>query len=121
MISSRPPPTFSDNDTEYDFFLGRPLFIIMNILTLPYLYILEISCYMGVSTSALIAKNSLRIQNRSFISQMFLIYFIADFIMGISETFFLFKLGKERSVISIKIGLLGEDNQSYKSTSQFNL
>ena len=76
---------------------------------------------MGVSTSALIAKNSLRIQNRSFISQMFLIYFIADFIMGISETFFLFKLGKERSVISIKIGLLGEDNQSYKSTSQFNL
>ncbi len=61
-----------------------------------YLVILEALCYLGALSSALIARNTLRIKNKSFISKFFVAYFIIDFIMGSSDTFFLFKLERER-------------------------
>ena len=61
-----------------------------------YLLIFETLCYIGALSSALIAKNTLRIQNKTFISKFFAAYFIIDFIMGCSDTFLLFKLKRER-------------------------
>ena len=61
-----------------------------------YLLIFETLCYLGALSSALIARNTLRIQNKTFISKFFATYFIIDFIMGCSDTFLLFKLKRER-------------------------
>ena len=61
-----------------------------------YVVILEALCYLGALSSALIARNTLRIKDKSFISKFFVTYFIIDFIMGCSDTFFLFKLERER-------------------------
>ena len=58
--------------------------------------ILEVSTFLGNVFSALIARNIFRIPNKSFINKMFLFYFTTDFIMGMIETFFLFKVKRER-------------------------
>ena len=58
--------------------------------------ILEVSTFLGIVFSALIARNILRLQNKSFINKMFLFYFTTDFIMGMIETYLLFKLKRER-------------------------
>ena len=58
--------------------------------------ILEVAAYLGAGLSALIARNTLRIKNRSFINNMFLFYFTADFIMGTIETYQLFQLKHDR-------------------------
>ena len=57
---------------------------------------LEVVSYLGSVFSALIARNTSRIKNKSFINKMFLFYFATDFIMGTIETFYLFKLKRER-------------------------
>ena len=57
---------------------------------------LEVSTFLGNVFSALIARNILRLQNKSFINKMFLFYFTTDFIMGMIETYLLFKLKRER-------------------------
>ena len=56
----------------------------------------EVLAYLGSVLSALIARNISRIKNKSFINKMFFFYFATDFFMGIVETFYLFKLKKER-------------------------
>ena len=58
--------------------------------------ILEAFSYLGALSSALIAKNILRMPNKSFISKFFAAYFIIDSIMGSSDAFLLFKLERER-------------------------
>ena len=57
---------------------------------------LEVVSYLGSVFSALIARNISRIKNKSFINKMFFFYFATDFIMGLIETFYLFKLKRER-------------------------
>ena len=57
---------------------------------------LEALCYLGALSSVLIAKNILRMPNKSFILKFFAAYFIIDSIMGTSDTFLLFKLKRER-------------------------
>ena len=68
----------------------------LRFLNMSYLLVFEAVCYLAALSSALIAKNTLRIQNKTFISKFFAAYFIIDSIMGFSDTFLLFKLEKER-------------------------
>ena len=64
-----------------------------------FIVILEALSYLGALSSALIAKNILRMPNKSFISKFFAAYFIIDSIMGSSDTFLIFKLIRERYVL----------------------
>ena len=48
----------------------------------------EMSCHIGTALSALIARNIFRMDEKSFISHMFLFYFTVDSIMGSIENFF---------------------------------
>ena len=58
--------------------------------------IAEFGCYLGSILSAVIAVKLFRMQNLTWINQMFLLYFIIDAFMGTLETFFSFKLYRER-------------------------
>ena len=58
--------------------------------------ILKVAAYFGAGLSAIIARKTLIMKNRSFINNMFLFYFTADFIMGTIETYQLFQLKHDR-------------------------
>ena len=58
--------------------------------------IAEFGCYLGSILSAVIAVKLFRMQNLTWINQMFLLYFIIDAFMGTLETFFSFKLYRDR-------------------------
>ena len=58
--------------------------------------ILKVAAYFGAGLSAIIAQKTLIIKNRSFINNMFLFYFTADFVMGTIETYQLFQLKHDR-------------------------
>ena len=62
-------------------------------------HIAEFGCYLGSILSAVIAAKLFRMENLTWINQMFLVYFIIDAIMGTLETFFSFKLYSERLVV----------------------
>ena len=49
-------------------------------------------CYIGIALSCLIAINIYRMEEKSFLSRMFLTYFSIDFIMGVIEKYFHFRL-----------------------------
>ena len=52
--------------------------------------ILEGCCHIGIALSCLIARNIYRMEEKSFISKMFLTYFAVDFVMGVTEKYFHF-------------------------------
>ena len=56
----------------------------------------EALCYCGLVLSAVIAWRLARVENLSFFNRMFVGYFGLDFIIGGLETYFLFKLYRER-------------------------
>ena len=68
---------------------------------------LELLCYSGNFLSGIIARNIYRMTHKTKINKMFLGYFIIDCVIGLINTFFLFKLYRERlekhEVISICI------------------
>ena len=68
---------------------------------------LELLCYSGNFLSGIIARNIHRMKHKTKINKMFLGYFIIDCVIGLINTFFLFKLYRERlekhEVISICI------------------
>ena len=51
---------------------------------------------MGLALSAVIAWRLARMENLSFFNKMFVGYFGLDFVIGGLETYFLFKLYRER-------------------------
>ena len=55
-------------------------------------------CYRGAFLSLVIATKLLRMENLTFFNSMFLVYFSLDFIFGIIETYFHFKLWMDRSL-----------------------
>ena len=61
--------------------------------------ICEWACYFGTSLSAIIAWRLFRMEKLTWINKMFLCYFCIDVIFSSIETYFLFKLYKERYVI----------------------
>ena len=59
----------------------------------------ELCCYIGCILSLVIAKNLLWMgKNRklTFVNKMLILYYILDFLSGITEVYYLFKLKKER-------------------------
>ena len=54
--------------------------------------LLECCCHIGIGLSCLIAINIYRMEEKSFLSKMFLAYFVVDFIMGVIEKYFHFRL-----------------------------
>ena len=77
-------------------FLTEMFNVDWRFVNMSYLLFFEALCYLSALSSALIAKNTLRIQNKTFISKFFAAYFIIDSIMGCSDAFLLFKLKNER-------------------------
>ena len=59
-------------------------------------YAAELACYSGAILSLVIAIKLLRMENLTFFNSMFLVYFSLDFIFGNIETYFHFKLWKDR-------------------------
>ena len=59
-------------------------------------HIAELGCYSGCALSALIAWRLLRMKNLTWVNKMFLVYFCIDAVFGSFETYFLFKLYRER-------------------------
>ena len=55
--------------------------------------ILEGCCHIGIALSCLIARNIYRMEEKSFISRMFLTYFAVDFVMGFMEKLDLQSIG----------------------------
>ena len=60
--------------------------------------ICEWACYFGTSLSAIIAWRLFRMEKLTLINKMFLCYFCIDVVFSSIETYFLFKLYKERYV-----------------------
>ena len=61
-------------------------------------YAAELACYSGAILSLVIAIKLLRMENLTFFNSMFLVYFSLDFIFGNIETYFHFKLWRDRSM-----------------------
>ena len=57
---------------------------------------LELLCYSGNFLSGMIAKNIYRMTHKTKINKMFLGYILIDCVIGLINTFFLFKLFRER-------------------------
>ena len=57
---------------------------------------LELLCYSGNFLSGIIARNIYRMEHKTKINKMFLGYFFIDCFIGLINTFFLFKLFRER-------------------------
>ena len=55
---------------------------------------IEFVCYLGPGLSAIIANKIRKMKDKTFITKVFLLYFIIDSLMGSFETYFLFKLKK---------------------------
>ena len=58
----------------------------------------EFGCYSGASLSGILAWRLFKMENKTFFNKMFLVYFSLDFVLGMVETFFLFKLCRERCI-----------------------
>ena len=56
----------------------------------------ELGCYCGAALSALIARRLLLMEQLTFINRILLLYFTIDAVMGLLETYFSFKLYRER-------------------------
>ena len=56
----------------------------------------ELGCYCGAALSALIARRLLLMDQLTFINRILLLYFTIDAVMGLLETYFSFKLYRER-------------------------
>ena len=56
----------------------------------------ELGCYCGAALSALIARRLLQMEQLTFINRILLLYFAIDAVMGLLETYFSFKLYRER-------------------------
>ena len=61
------------------------------------IFILEMLCYSGNIMSGIIASKIWKIQEKTLINKMFLVYFTIDCSIGAIDPYFLFKLYKERS------------------------
>ena len=57
------------------------------------------ACYFGTSLSAIIAWRLFRMEKLTLINKMFFWYFFCDVVFSSIETYFLFKLYKERYVV----------------------
>lgn len=60
------------------------------------IYFSEFACYYGAYLSAKIAWRLHNIENLTFFNKFFLIYFLFDSTLGFVETYFLFKLYRDR-------------------------
>ena len=74
----------------------------------------EFLCYSGNLLSGIIARNIHRMKHKTKINKMFLGYFIIDCVIGLINTFFLFKLFRERldlqsTIKIIKLKYYAED------------
>ena len=67
---------------------------------------LEGCCYVGLALSFLIARNIYRMENKSFLSKMFLAYFAVDFVVGLIEKYFHFVVINERYTSNTTILLM---------------
>ena len=59
----------------------------------------EFSCYIGCILSLVIAKNLLwmgKNKKITFVNKMLILYYGLDFLSGVTEVYFLFKLKRER-------------------------
>ena len=65
-------------------------------MTTAFIYSLEMLCYSGNIMSGMIAFKIWRMQEKTYINRMFLVYFAIDCLIGILEPYFLFKIEKER-------------------------
>ena len=63
--------------------------------------ILEGFCYVGIALSCLIARNIYRMEEKSFLSKMFLVYFTVDFVVGLVEKYFHFVVVNGRYIYDI--------------------
>ena len=63
--------------------------------------ICEWACYFGTSLSAIIAWRLFKMEKLTWINKMFLCYFCIDVVFSSIETYFLFKLYKERYVVLV--------------------
>ena len=66
------------------------------LMTTALVYSLEMLCYSGNILSGIIAFNIWRMQEKTHINRLFLVYFAIDCLIGILEPYFLFKIEKER-------------------------
>ena len=66
------------------------------LMTTALVYSLEMLCYSGNILSGIIAFNIWRMQEKTHINKLFLVYFAIDCLIGILEPYFLFKIEKER-------------------------
>ena len=69
-------------------------------MTTALVYSLEMLCYSGNILSGIIAFNIWRMQEKTHINRLFLVYFAIDCLIGILEPYFLFKIEKERLALS---------------------
>lgn len=60
------------------------------------IFTLEMLCYSGNIMSGIIASKIWRIQEKTLINKMFMVYFVIDCSIGAIDPYFLFKLFKER-------------------------
>ncbi len=65
-------------------------------MTTALVYGLEMLCYSGNVLSGIIAFNLWRMQEKTYINKLFLLYFAIDCSIGMLEPYFLFKIEKER-------------------------
>ena len=56
----------------------------------------ELLCYSGGFLSLVIAWRLFKMENLTFLNKMFLVYFSTDFVFATVETYFQFKLLRER-------------------------
>ena len=69
------------------------------------IYVLETLCLSGNVLSGIIAFNVWRIQEKTLINKMFLVYFAIDCVIGATDPYFLFKLFRERLVLILRHSL----------------
>ena len=53
-------------------------------------------CYFALLMSAVIAFLLIKLEKLTFLNKMFVVYFLVDFLIGIMETYLLFKVYKDR-------------------------
>ena len=70
------------------------------------IYALEMLCYSGNILSGIIAWNIWRIQEKTPINKVFMVYFAIDCLVGVTDPYYLFKLYKERSGVLLILKIL---------------
>ena len=66
------------------------------------IYVLETLCLSGNVLSGIVAFNVWRIEEKTYINKMFLVYFAIDCVIGATDPYFLFKLFRERLALILR-------------------